>query len=70
MEAPAKKHLRVLWKLFGEEALKWGLVELSALAIGGPLPAMGVLIAKYAAKLGADKLSAKLKLPASASPGG
>jgi hypothetical protein len=60
VEAPAKKHLRVLWKLFGEEALKWGLLELPVLLLGGPLPAVGVLVGKYVAQLAADRIDKKL----------
>jgi hypothetical protein len=61
VEAPAKKHLRVLWKLFGEEALKWGLVELPVLLLGGPLPAVGVLVGQYMAKFAADRISEQLE---------
>jgi hypothetical protein len=59
----------VLWKLFGEDGLKWGLAELAALVIGGPLPAVGVLVTKFVAKLAAEKGGAMLQAPALGEPG-
>jgi hypothetical protein len=50
VEPPAKKHLRVLWKVFGEEALASALTELPALLGAGPLPAVGALVATVGAK--------------------
>jgi hypothetical protein len=50
IEPPAKKELRVLWKLFGEKALTWALTGAAttlapALALGAPF------VTKYAAHL-------------------